>query len=549
MAARGPSARDVDDEGGPPSHLGTWSSATVVGRDAEIARLAALLEEGGTIALVGEAGIGKTRLAREAVALARAAGRRVVEGGTGTAEGDRPLAPLRDAVRSHLRAGPVEPLDDPLAAAFPAMVLPELHEDLAGREPAPDVVFEAAARWLAGLAADGGLLLVLEDLHWADATTHRLVLHLARVAVGGRVAMVVTFRPHEAEPGSSLDELRRELTRERLGRELCLDPLDRAALTELLAGLVGATPEPPVVDRFLEAGGGNPFVTEEFLGAAIAAGRIVPGEGRWRGPLAVGLPWGVAEMVLSRVRRLPGPDRELLRLAAVAGEQFPFELVRAAGGVGEDERAGGARAGPGGRPRARRRRRRAGVPARPGPRGGARIHVGPRAPRPSPTPARRGAGARRRGRRRALRAAAEPRGRRRRARVGLPLRAAGRPALAGAGRGVGGAGSDRARPGALDAGRRRRAAGASSSSSRVDCCTGSPRSTRARPMRSRRRSARFATWATRRAPPSRGRCGRARAGGRAIRRRSRTSGPRPAASPPGPRSSCAWRCSTSSPVP
>ena len=337
MAARGTSARDVDDEGAPPSRIATWSSETVVGRDAEIARLSALLEDGGTIALVGEAGIGKTRLAREAAAIARAAGRCVVEGGSRTLEGDRSLAPLRDAVRSRLREGPVGPLDDPLAAAFPAMVLPELHEDLAGREPAPVVVFEAAARWFAGLAAGDGLLLVLEDLHWADATTHRLVLHLARVTAGGRVAMIVTYRPHEAEPGSSLDELRRELTRERLGQELCLDALDRAALTELLAGLVGATPEPPVVDRFLEAGGGNPFVTEEFLGAAVAAGRIVPGEGGWRGPLAVGLPWGVAEMVLSRVRRLPGPDRELLSLAAVAGEQFPFDLVRAAAGVGEDE--------------------------------------------------------------------------------------------------------------------------------------------------------------------------------------------------------------------
>ncbi len=260
-----------------------------------------------------------------------------MEGSARTPDAERPLAPLRDAVRSRLRARPAPAVDDPLAAAFPGMILPELQEDLAGREPAQEIVFEAASRWFRALAADGGLLLILEDLHWADPATHELVLHLARVAAAGPVALIVTLRPQEAEPGSSLDELRRELTRERLAQELRLDPLDRPAVAELVAGLVGAEPEPRVVDRFLEAGGGNPFVTEEFLGAALAAGRIVPGDGEWHGSAALGLPWGVAEMVLSRVRRMAPPDRELLRLAAVGGERFPFDLVQAAWGRGEDE--------------------------------------------------------------------------------------------------------------------------------------------------------------------------------------------------------------------
>ena len=322
MAARGPTA---------------WTSPTVVGRDAELARLSALLEDGGTLALVGEAGIGKTRLSREAAALARAGGRDVIEGSARTPDSERPLAPLRDAVRSRLRARPAPAVDEPLAAAFPGMILPELQADLAGREPAQEIVFEAASRWFRALAADGGLLLILEDLHWADPATHELVLHLARVAAAGPVALIVTLRPQEAEPGSSLDELRRELTRERLAQELRLDPLDRPAVAELVAGLVGAEPEPRVVDRFLEAGGGNPFVTEEFLGAALAAGRIVAGDGGWHGSAALGLPWGVAEMVLSRVRRMAPPDRELLRLAAVGGERFPFDLVQAAWGRREDE--------------------------------------------------------------------------------------------------------------------------------------------------------------------------------------------------------------------
>src|SRR5262245_20367915 len=120
---------------------------------------------GATIALVGEAGIGKSHLARHAAASAAEAGRDVVEGHTvlGLAE---PLGVVCDAVRGAGRAGLVPAGRDRLASGFPALVLPELG---AGEIETGNLgaTFEAAARYLSALAGRRGLLLILEDLHWA----------------------------------------------------------------------------------------------------------------------------------------------------------------------------------------------------------------------------------------------------------------------------------------------------------------------------------------------------------------------------------------------
>jgi DNA-binding CsgD family transcriptional regulator len=315
----------------------------LIGRDGEVARLETLLAGGGVLALVGEAGIGKSRLARHAVGMCEPAGRPTLGGHASALDGDLPLAAVRDALRSHLRSHPdATPAGDPLAAAFPRMVLPELRERT-DDDPGRDVVFEAATRWVAATAGRSGLLLVLEDLHWADASTHALVLHLARARAAAPVAIVLTFRPDEAEPGSSLDVVRRELARERLAEEVTLSPLDATAVAALLEAIVGVELEPSLVELFVRTGGGNPFVTEELLRAAIEEGRLAPEDGAWRGPPSLRLPWTVNETLLARVARLPEPDRRLLGWAAVAGERFDPELVQAAAGLRDDALAQGLR--------------------------------------------------------------------------------------------------------------------------------------------------------------------------------------------------------------
>lgn len=221
------------------------------------------------------------------------------------------------------------------------MVLPELQEPARPYETDRGVIFEAAARWASAAARSSGLVIVLEDLHWADPTTHHLVHHLARVTAGDPVALLITFRPGEVDPGSSLNEMRRELSRDRLADEMMLGPLGPQAVAEMLRGLLDAEPVPSLVDAFVTSGGGNPFATEELFAAAVAEGRVTRGEGGWSGGPPLRLPWTVSEMVLARVRRLPEADQEVLRTAAVAGDGFDPELVRRASRCGEEQMVAG----------------------------------------------------------------------------------------------------------------------------------------------------------------------------------------------------------------
>jgi DNA-binding NarL/FixJ family response regulator len=303
------------------------TAPAIVGRAPEVARVEAAVDAGGAVVLVAEAGMGKTRLARHAAARCAAAGRPVLTGRAGTADGDLPLAALRDALRAFDRAAGA-PHPDPLAARFPAMVLPELRAGSGGEDHGRDVVFEAAARWLTAEARrGGGLVLVLEDLHWADATTHLLVPRLARAASEAPFSLVVTLRPDEAEPGSGLDEMRRELSRERLAEEVVLEPLTPGDVAALLRGILGVALAPDLVERFARTGGGNPFVTEELLRAAVEDGSLAPQDGAWRGGEGLPLPWSVSETVLARLRRMEARDRDVLAWAAVAGERFDAELL------------------------------------------------------------------------------------------------------------------------------------------------------------------------------------------------------------------------------
>ena len=142
----------------------------LLGRAEACALIDALLGESRpwpVLAFGGEAGIGKSRLAEVAAALARGRGMRVLEGRASARDAALPLGAFRDALRGALRDGEsVEVVADPLGAAFPGWLLPEL----ADAETGPvelDVLFEAAVRYVHGLSGSGGLLLVLEDVHHA----------------------------------------------------------------------------------------------------------------------------------------------------------------------------------------------------------------------------------------------------------------------------------------------------------------------------------------------------------------------------------------------
>ncbi len=311
---------------------------TIQGRAEERAALEAAVAPGAPglcLALVGEAGIGKSALARHAAEAAGQSGRAVIEGYStlGLAE---PLGVICDAVRAAGRAGLSPGAGrDRLATGFPALVLPELGggEVETGN---PGATFEAAARYLGALAGGRGLLVVLEDLHWADATSLSLVPFLARALRREPVALLLTYRPDDETGSPSLAGLRSELRRGALGRELPLGPLSPDEAGALLAEVLGVAPAPEVAAELLRLSAGNPFALEELAAAAMESGWIDAGSGRRAGTEAVQLPWSLAESIQARAARLGAPEKQLIAWAAAIGERFDLRLLAAAAGLDQD---------------------------------------------------------------------------------------------------------------------------------------------------------------------------------------------------------------------
>ncbi len=317
----------------------------IVGRDAVTARLEELLaagaDSGRVVAIAGEAGLGKTRLVTDLLDRAQERGRMVLEGRASPLEAALPLGVLQDALREERRAWPGAPVpSDPLAAAFPGLLLPELSAD--ERAPAMDrgALFEAAVRYLRARSAPAGLVLALEDLHWADPTSHALIAYLARATRDAPILLALSYRPDEAPSGSSLDGLRHELARERLGEELHLEPLADEDIALMLRDILGLDLDAEVQAMVARASGGNPFVVEELVRDAVADGSLDAARGRWPAGAPLALPRTVQDMLLRRVRALEDGDREVVRWAAVLGERFDPELLAAAGGLTGEETFG-----------------------------------------------------------------------------------------------------------------------------------------------------------------------------------------------------------------
>jgi tetratricopeptide (TPR) repeat protein len=230
---------------------------------------------------------------------------------------------------------------DALAAGFPAQVLPEL--GASGGEPGNlGATFEAAARYLRALAGSRGALVVLEDLHWADATSLSLVPFLARALQGSPVSLLLTYRPGDDDrPAPALEGLRSEMLRSRLGHELPLGPLAPEDAAAMLTEVFGRRPAPDVETELLRLAGGNPFALEELARAVVDSGWLDLESGRRRGTSSVSVPWTLAESIRARAERLAPADRELIEWTAAIGGRFDARLLAAASERTPEDTLGG----------------------------------------------------------------------------------------------------------------------------------------------------------------------------------------------------------------
>ncbi len=312
-------------------------SPVFVGRADELATLREALvsaAEGEPQALLlgGEAGVGKTRLVEEFTAAAREHGAVVALGGCVEIGADGlPFAPFSTALRALRRA-----LPDDLAAAAAgqeeelARLLPELAENPAAAPPGrPDEeglarLFELTARLLERTAARRPVVLVLEDLHWADASTRHLLAYLLRTLRTGRLVVLATYRSDDLHRRHPLRPLLAELDRLRTVRRIELARFTRDEVGRQIAGILAREPEPSRVDEIFRRSDGNAFFVEEL---AVAAHEGCAG----------GLTDTLRDLLLVRVEALPESAQRIARIVAEGGTTVEYRLLAAVARLAEDD--------------------------------------------------------------------------------------------------------------------------------------------------------------------------------------------------------------------
>lgn len=257
-----------------------------VGRQHELAllteRLSAALDgDGQVVLLAGEPGIGKSRLAEEVAALAGDLGMRRCWGRATDEEGNPPFWPFRQVLRALTDRG-----SEDLAPVLGGRATPGSEQRFRA--------FEAVTDTVAAAAEPGGLLVVLDDLQWADAASLRLLLHLTRGTAGTRLAVLATYRDTEANGRGPLRAVLAELAREPTVTRLRLGGLTEPEVGALVAGVTGWPPLPPSVTTALSRRTqGNPFFVGELA-------RLLTGDAH----AGTNLPDGVRDAVRGRLDRL-----------------------------------------------------------------------------------------------------------------------------------------------------------------------------------------------------------------------------------------------------
>jgi class 3 adenylate cyclase/tetratricopeptide (TPR) repeat protein len=334
-----------------PSTLERAAARPFVGRVGELdglvaATLAAGKGDGELVLVHGEPGIGKTRLVAEAARQMHAQGGVVLYGRCS----EEPLLPyepfvaaLRDyaascddaALREHVRFGTASLL----------RLMPELRARLpaAGDEDElrPDaqsevfVLFEAIGQWLDSLRGAPGML-VLDDLHWADASTTQLLGFLARRPRGPRVLILGTYRDTDLSAADPLAALIGSLRRDRLVQQVALTGLEFNDVRALIEGIGGGIPDPALTQRLGDETEGNPFFIGELFVHLADTGAVENVGGALsltRSLASAGIPQGIHDVVSQRLVRLREAADLVLATAAVCGREFEIDVVSRVSGV------------------------------------------------------------------------------------------------------------------------------------------------------------------------------------------------------------------------
>jgi predicted ATPase len=318
----------------PPLPLGA-RPARLLGREHELALLIAAHArardgERVIVALAGEPGIGKSRLAQEFCEWAHDQGSNVLAGRS-SREALVPYQPFVEALAHYMAARDDATLRSELGAQagelltlVPALRhrVPNLSEPLENDEGRRFRIFEAYDELLAELSPAQPAVLFLEDMHWAFAPSVSLLEHLLQSSRSGLVVLI-TLRANEPGPHSLL--LR--------GERIELDGLHEPQISALIESLAGEAPPlafTRAVHRLTE---GNPFFVEELVRHLLEAGELTAAGGAWRDPQELAIPAGIKAVIGERIARLGADAHRALAIAAVIGRAFDLGVLEEVGDV------------------------------------------------------------------------------------------------------------------------------------------------------------------------------------------------------------------------
>jgi len=318
-----------------------------VGRRSELAELVAGLDDafagrGRLFLLAGESGIGKSRLAEELLAHARARGAAALVGRCWEAGGAPAYWPWVQTLRTYVRDSDPAALRAQLGAgaADLAQIVPELRRHVAKPEPLlPDDegarfrLFDATAEFLRNASQNRPIVLVLDDLHAADAPSLLLLQFLARELAATRMLVLAAYRNVDPIPGQRLTEMLAEVAREPVARRLSLGGLSKREVAEYVELTASEIASPELVAALHEEAEGNPL----FVGEIV---RLLAVEGvgsQVTADIRLAIPQTVRDVIARRLAHLSEECNRVLVLASVIGREFALDALARLSGVSADQ--------------------------------------------------------------------------------------------------------------------------------------------------------------------------------------------------------------------
>ena len=341
-------AADVGAQGlaplrGEEHSLDSLAGGVFVGRQREMGDLKACLEDalsgrGRLVTLVGEPGIGKTRTAQELATYAGLRGAHVLWGRSYEEQGVPPYWPWVQAIRSYVRERDPDQLRSEMGAgaADIAEVVSDVRERLPGL-PAPLQLepdqarfrlFDSIAAFLKTASQRQPLVLVLDDLHWADQPSLMLLQFVARELGGARLLVVGTYRDMELSRQHPLAEALGELTRERLFQRVLLRGLDQEDVGRFIEMASGVTPPSALVTSVYTQTEGNPLFVTEVVRLLVQEGELTFEKVRETDSWTIRIPEGVREVIGRSLNRLSERCNEALTVASMLGREFTLAQLR-----------------------------------------------------------------------------------------------------------------------------------------------------------------------------------------------------------------------------